>query len=151
MIYLSYLTILQSFPQSNKHIQFSIKAIWPGCDLEIWTRSLTMLWTCTAQWAISSCKVFIRITFMVSDKTATLVLAPCRMPLLIITYTHIFPATQKRASLNTFPACFNFLNFQFQSSHCAWFFHSNHLYRLDQQSVWESEGLGTILWWFNRL
>ena len=39
-------------------IQFSVKTVWPCCDLEIWWMSLKVVWTGKAQWVVSSCKVW---------------------------------------------------------------------------------------------
>ena len=40
---------------SRKHNFLFYLSRW--CDLEIWWRSLKLVWTCKAQWRLSSCKV----------------------------------------------------------------------------------------------
>ena len=58
IMYLTYLTILQSFDLMEKNIKFSVKIVGNCCELEIYPRSLIMVWTGKAQWVVPYCKAW---------------------------------------------------------------------------------------------
>ena len=57
IIYQTYLTTLQSLKLTGYKHKFSVKTVQHGCDLEIWSRSLKVVWTGKAQCVVPSCKV----------------------------------------------------------------------------------------------
>ena len=57
--YLVYLTILQFQLNWLKYfLKTSVKTVWHCCELDIWSRSLKVVWTGKAQWVVPSCKVW---------------------------------------------------------------------------------------------
>ena len=49
MAYVSYILI---------NIKFSVVTVWHCCDIEIWSRSLKVVWTGKLQWVLTSCKIW---------------------------------------------------------------------------------------------
>ena len=50
--------IYQQISSTNKDIKVSVKTVWHCCDLEIWSRSMKVVWTSIVQQVVISCKVW---------------------------------------------------------------------------------------------